>query len=169
MTTPLISQSRDWLTGLPNRRAFFQRLQYSGPGAVLFIGVDNFAAVNHTLGFQVGDQLLPELAQHLKDLTPSDGFLARCGGDEFIAYVPTLARAHTLALQMAAHVRDQMFAEQRAQVAELADDYLKRRQPVLTVRIGVAPFDGKDMEKALTAADDACRAARSAPERVVVA
>lgn len=82
----------DELTLLPNRRLFTRHLekaigrsQRSGrPIAVLFIDLDRFKSVNDTLGHDIGDQLLKQVADRLtKNLRIGD-FSGRWGGDEFI-------------------------------------------------------------------------------------
>jgi len=83
----------DALTGLPNRShlfehlaAVFGRCQRQGQqAAVLFIDVDRFKQVNDTLGHAAGDALLVELAQRLQSALRESDFVARHGGDEFLA------------------------------------------------------------------------------------
>lgn len=83
----------DALTGLPNRSHLFEHLasvfercqRQGGQAAVLFIDVDRFKQVNDTLGHAVGDALLVELAQRLKSAVRESDFVARHGGDEFLA------------------------------------------------------------------------------------
>jgi len=79
----------DSLTNLPNRRAFdamIRRIAHrGGPAALLVIDIDDFKFINDSSGHPVGDQLLSEIGQLLqKQLRPFD-FLARFGGDEFVA------------------------------------------------------------------------------------
>lgn len=80
----------DSLTGLPNRTSFLEHLQQALVGAtddrqlaVLFVDIDDFKAVNDTLGHPVGDQLLGAVATSLKACTKPGEFIARLGGDEF--------------------------------------------------------------------------------------
>lgn len=83
----------DVLTGLPNRSHLFEHLaavfercqRQGGQAAVLFIDVDRFKQVNDTLGHAVGDALLVELAQRLQSAVRESDFVARHGGDEFLA------------------------------------------------------------------------------------
>lgn len=82
--------NHDALTGLPNRRFFAQRLQQALEDArkagrriaLLFLDLDQFKLVNDTLGHDVGDALLVEVAKRLA-LGDETHTLARIGGDEF--------------------------------------------------------------------------------------
>ncbi|MBO9479594.1 EAL domain-containing protein [Shimia sp. R11_0] len=82
--------SHDPLTGLPNRKLFNDYLQqaFAVEGmpclAAALIDLDDFKAVNDTMGHPAGDALLTEVARRLKaSLTERNGFAARLGGDEF--------------------------------------------------------------------------------------
>jgi GGDEF domain-containing protein len=86
------SALHDPLTGLPNRSYFLQRLEQAiqlanrQPKhlyAVLFIDLDNFKPVNDTLGHEVGDQLLQQVADQIKQPLRKSDLVARLGGDEF--------------------------------------------------------------------------------------
>jgi diguanylate cyclase (GGDEF)-like protein/PAS domain S-box-containing protein len=83
--------SHDRLTGLPNLAGFEARLgervAAGGRGLVLHLDLDDFATVSLTLGREVGDQLLCEVARRLRDAVPEDVVLARESGDEFLAMV----------------------------------------------------------------------------------
>ncbi|NRT58497.1 putative bifunctional diguanylate cyclase/phosphodiesterase [Sphaerotilus uruguayifluvii] len=86
---------RDTLTGLPNRsfvsRDFQQRLDglhaSGGEAALIFIDLDRFKAVNDSLGHDIGDRLLVEIAQRLYATLETDDLVARLGGDEFLVLV----------------------------------------------------------------------------------
>ena len=82
----------DSLTGLPNRAAFLERVDWAIERrkidadylfAILFIDLDRFKIVNDSLGHQVGDELLITVANILKDCARECDFVARLGGDEF--------------------------------------------------------------------------------------
>ena len=83
----------DELTGLANRSLFTEQLaravgrsqRKSAPLAVLFIDLDRFKSVNDTLGHDVGDQLLRQVANRLTSNLRIGDFTGRWGGDEFLA------------------------------------------------------------------------------------
>jgi len=89
----------DQLTGLPNRTLLRRRLQSSladpAGGArigLCFLDLDQFKAVNDTLGHDVGDRLLVEVAARLNRATSGRGhLLCRWGGDEFVVLVANSA------------------------------------------------------------------------------
>lgn len=80
---------RDALTGLANRRAFLDELEYASsarPGLALAIGMidlDGFKVINDTYGHQTGDALLVEAGRRFQELSIGDALVARLGGDEF--------------------------------------------------------------------------------------
>lgn len=81
----------DFLTRLPNRHMFHDRLQQeitkshrAGlPLALLFLDLDQFKEVNDTLGHDIGDRLLKQAAQRLSSCVRESDTVARLGGDEF--------------------------------------------------------------------------------------
>lgn len=79
----------DRLTGIPNRLLFSEKLasvleEPEGRGvALFFLDLDNFKAVNDTLGHGAGDQLLTQVAQRLVHAVGRSAMVARLGGDEF--------------------------------------------------------------------------------------
>lgn len=74
---------RDALTGLANRKAFFDSLGTGGSGAVLYCDLDRFKPVNDELGHSAGDELLRAVARRIQRCVRSDDIVARLGGDEF--------------------------------------------------------------------------------------
>ena len=88
----------DTLTGLPNRRMFYDRLEQdvkkahraSLKIALLFIDLDKFKEVNDTLGHSMGDILLVEAARRIGECVRDTDTVARLGGDEFIVILAKL-------------------------------------------------------------------------------
>ncbi len=101
----------DPLTGLPNRAWFGERLAAAvgsagaaaGMLAVLYIDLDNFKDVNDTLGHEVGDTLLRQVAARIASVLPAGAAAARIGGDEFALILPDVAAA-AAAVALADHV-----------------------------------------------------------------
>lgn len=85
----------DPLTGLPNRHGldrYFEDEFFSGTsGAVFFIDLDRFKSINDTLGHDIGDMLLKEVADRLKLCIGDFGRVFRLGGDEFLIAFPECA------------------------------------------------------------------------------
>ena len=142
----------DSLTGLANRSLFADRLSRSlelakkshTNMALLFVGLDNFKAVNETLGHSVGDQLLQEVARRLSaNLTKSDT-VARLGSDEFAVILSekdNLRRAEDLADTL---------------LTAISEPYSANGQEAfITASIGVSvyPQDGDNTEDLLRKAD----------------
>ncbi len=88
----------DALTGLPNRTAFYEHLPRALDAAeaegerlaVMFIDLDNFKPINDTYGHEVGDLLLIQASQRLRAQLRTSDYIARIGGDEFVAVLPAL-------------------------------------------------------------------------------
>jgi GGDEF domain-containing protein len=83
----------DPLTGIPNRRAYFEALDDAAaapPQAydVALLDIDSFKAVNDHHGHEAGDLALEEVAEWLTELVGPDGLVARVGGDEFAVLAP---------------------------------------------------------------------------------
>lgn len=85
----------DSLTGLPNRKAFYEQLEKCCDRAkrndekiaLFFLDIDKFKKVNDTLGHGAGDALLVEIGNRLKKSLRKIDFIARMGGDEFTIIV----------------------------------------------------------------------------------
>ena len=75
----------DTLTGLANRKAFFDRLdEVIGSGALLYCDLDRFKPVNDALGHTAGDAVLRQAADRLRATVRVGDLVARIGGDEFV-------------------------------------------------------------------------------------
>jgi diguanylate cyclase (GGDEF)-like protein/PAS domain S-box-containing protein len=89
----------DPLTRLPNRRLLMDRLQHAAAssarsgrqGALLFIDLDQFKTLNDTLGHDIGDMLLQQVAQRLESCVREGDTVARLGGDEFVLILEDLS------------------------------------------------------------------------------
>lgn len=83
----------DPLTMLANRSKLklqlHSRLEHSPliPFALIYIDLDNFKNINDTMGHEIGDQILIEVARRLRELSGNDHLLSRFGGDEFVIYL----------------------------------------------------------------------------------
>ncbi|HUG21665.1 putative bifunctional diguanylate cyclase/phosphodiesterase [Piscinibacter sp.] len=85
----------DGLTGLPNRSALADRVAFSlalaqrdgTPFALMFANVDRFKHINHTLGHEVGDRVLVDVAERLRTCLRQVDTVTRLGGDEFVMLV----------------------------------------------------------------------------------
>ena len=88
----------DALTQLPNRQLLTDRLQQAlassvrsnREGALLFIDLDNFKSLNDTLGHEIGDMLLQQVARRLQSCVREGVTVARFGGDEFVVMLDNL-------------------------------------------------------------------------------
>ena len=91
----------DTLTGLANRTLLNDRLDQAlarlhrtgGAAAMLLLDVDRFKTVNDSLGHQIGDALLVEIAHRVEAVSRADSTVARLGGDEFVVLVEGLPAA----------------------------------------------------------------------------
>lgn len=138
----------DELTGLPNRRLLIDRLRQALAanarrgllGALLFIDMDNFKALNETLGHDTGDLLLKQIAERLTACMGEGDTVARLGGDEFVVLLVELG---TDALD--AGTRAETVGEKIRRA--LSQPYqLDTQQCHSTPSIGVTLFNGHDHE-----------------------
>jgi diguanylate cyclase (GGDEF)-like protein len=93
--------THDALTGLPNRTLILDRIEqtltrarlHGEPVAVLFVDLDNFKAINDSLGHGVGDELLCAVAERLEGVIRETDALGRLGGDEFVVVADGISLA----------------------------------------------------------------------------
>jgi diguanylate cyclase (GGDEF)-like protein/PAS domain S-box-containing protein len=141
----------DQLTGLPNRTLLNDRFRYalslaqrSGePLAVMFLDLDHFKDINDTLGHNIGDQVLMELAKRLKEAVREEDTLSRQGGDEYILILPATDA------DGAGMVASKLI-EVVAQPCQI-----EHHELIVTASIGIAiyPHDGKNLESLSKNAD----------------
>ena len=140
----------DPLTTLPNRyrfeRYFHEEILGKNRHAtLLYIDLDHFKNINDSLGHHTGDALLKTFAKRLQNKLNANDFIARIGGDEFVAVI---ASDNTETIQEIA----QSILESLQHPIEISGTNL-----TVTTSIGIAiyPQDGKDLETLLKFADTA--------------
>lgn len=134
----------DALTGLPNRRLLMDRLRTALSvsarnlhyGAVLFLDMDNFKAVNDTLGHDYGDLMLIEVAERIRSCIREADSIARLGGDEFVVLLEMLDERAEHASQKVAVIAEKI----RMSLSEVYR--LKDRECHSSPSIGVCLYRG---------------------------
>ncbi|SFW98387.1 EAL domain-containing protein [Marinospirillum alkaliphilum] len=151
----------DELTGLANRRLLMDRLslalanarRHQHKMAILFLDLDLFKRINDSLGHQVGDEVLQQVAKRLQQAVREGDSVARLGGDEFTVLVPEVDSLHALESQAARLIR-----------AVTQPLTLQQKQLVVSTSIGISVFpdDGDTAEVLLKHADTAMYRAKDA-------
>jgi diguanylate cyclase (GGDEF)-like protein len=142
----------DDLTSLPNRLMFNQRLEQALSRhrrvgtqlAILLMDLDRFKVINDSLGHQVGDVLLREVAVRLAAESRHSDTVARMGGDEFVVLIENNATLADIA------------SCARRLIGQMSAPYLlngKEYHVTLSIGISVFPADGSDAQSLLKAAD----------------
>jgi diguanylate cyclase (GGDEF)-like protein len=145
--------THDALTGLPNRTLILDRVEQlmmrarreKTPLAALFIDLDNFKAINDSLGHACGDELLQAVAARLTAVVRETDAVGRLGGDEFVVIASELSFASgpELIAERLLEALDQPFA-----LAGREQSCLK-----LTASIGIAAGDRESADELLRDAD----------------
>lgn len=145
--------NHDTLTGLLNRHALYIQLEYlikdaqrhKEAFALFYIDLDNFKAVNDTLGHEEGDILLVKFAKLLQSHSRANDLIARIGGDEFILIYTDIdkQKTQTLANQLLESINKEIVPRYREQK--------------LSASVGVAcfPKDATTVRELLKSADSA--------------
>ncbi|TAN85270.1 MAG: sensor domain-containing diguanylate cyclase [Gallionella sp.] len=144
----------DTLTGLPNRRSFFDRLGQEVKKAnrtglhlsLLFIDLDEFKQINDRLGHDQGDLLLIEAARRIGQCVRETDTVARLGGDEFTVILPEFGE------------RQDIERIAQAIVRELGKPFmLEGETGTVSASVGIAlyPVDAQDISGLLKCADRA--------------
>jgi diguanylate cyclase (GGDEF)-like protein len=154
----------DALTGLPNRRHFFDAgeallaAQGAEPVAAMMLDIDFFKAINDRYGHHAGDEALREVAVRLKAMLRHQDHLARLGGEEFAVLISGLSAARVV--EVAERLRQAVAA---AAVPTIAGDIEVR------LSIGVAQLrDAESLGQVLQRADKALYAAKAGGRNRVV-
>lgn len=138
----------DSLTQLPNRRLLLDRLQQalaasarSGQkGALLFLDLDHFKTLNDTLGHDIGDLLLQQVAERLVDCVREGDTVARLGGDEFVVLLEGLSADIVEAATQTEHISEKILAALNQSYQLDSHDHLS------TTSIGATIFSDHDLE-----------------------
>lgn len=144
----------DVLTGLANRKLFYDRLKQDIVNArrskkslaLIFLDLNGFKLVNDSLGHRSGDDLLKEVAKRLQDCIRTTDCAARMGGDEFTLILNNLNNAEDAAL-----IADKI-------LQSLSEPLLLNAQQITThasLGIAIYPDDCADLETLIGAADAA--------------
>jgi diguanylate cyclase (GGDEF)-like protein/PAS domain S-box-containing protein len=150
----------DGLTGLPNRNMLRQQMddlllhtrRSAEKVAVLVLGLDNFKAVNDTLGHGIGDKLLRGVAKRLRSTLREEDVLARLNSDEFAIVQSGVARPE-----------DAVLLAKRLLEA-VGDPYLLDGHSVVigaSIGIAMSPSDGDESDRLLKNADMALSRAKN--------
>ena len=146
----------DALTGVPNRRQLFQRLEqewtrslrFGDDLSVLMIDLDHFKQVNDTHGHGTGDAILRAVALVLRRNVRKVDTVARFGGEEFCVVLPRVSRSEAL----------EIAEKLRRSVAQAPLEGLPGQAPhFATISIGIASY-GSDATDVATLLEQADRA-----------
>ena len=150
----------DQLTGLPNRKAFYERMEDSiisssrpqrDGWALLFLDLDRFKDINDTVGHDAGDELLKEVGKRIQNSIRATDYLYRLGGDEFTIIVTNLTE-DVDASYVARRILDDLSRPFHIQGNEF----------FITASVGISvyPEDGDEVETLVKNADMAMYAAK---------
>ncbi len=148
----------DELTGLASRSYFQRHLEdtinlaarHDETFSLLYLDLDSFKDINDTLGHDVGDELLKEVARRLQKILRKTDFAARLGGDEFCILVDNVS------INYAAEVATRCLEEVNRPIQLGAQTF----NPRISIGIANFPGDGTDAQTLLKAADSAMYAAK---------
>jgi len=144
----------DFLTGLPNRMLFSDRVRQAIAAAprhfkkvaVLFLDLDGFKHINDSLGHAVGDRLLQSISKRLVNCVRGGDTVSRQGGDEFVVLLSEMERSEDAAIS----ARRMLQAVAKAHSVEVHDLHV-----TASIGVSVYPDDGMDSETLIKNADTA--------------
>ncbi|SHG38422.1 bifunctional diguanylate cyclase/phosphodiesterase [Massilia sp. CF038] len=142
----------DFLTDLPNRVLFLDRLQQAlatarrkgTKVAVMFVDLDRFKGINDSFGHHVGDTVLKEVASRLSGCVRNVDTVSRQGGDEFVVILSDIGGA-----DQAAHVAGSVMQA----VARPVQADARTISISVSIGISICPEDGEDIDTLLKHAD----------------
>ncbi|PLX93051.1 MAG: hypothetical protein C0620_08220 [Desulfuromonas sp.] len=155
----LYMSNHDLLTNLPNRLLFRNRLNQAlarshsdSQVILLFIGLDRFTKINESLGREIGDQTLAQVARRFQSCLADKYVLARLGGDEFAVILEDCSELST-----ASDIAKALLEELVSPIHVATHDIY------LTASIGISVFprDGHDPKQLMSNADIAMTRAKS--------
>lgn len=143
--------TKDFLTGLYNRRFFFEKgvgklnklYRDRKPCALAMLDIDHFKSVNDTFGHDVGDEVLKVVSHLLVEYARPDDLVARLGGEEFCILLGDISRSEL----------EVLFERMRAAIEDRHFDSLEDRKFV-TTSFGVVIAEGEDLDSLVKAADE---------------
>lgn len=146
--------SHDSLTGLANRRLFYDRLQhairharrYHTKVGVLFLDLDRFKEINDMHGHHVGDAVLTEVARRLSRSVRESDSIARLGGDEFVVLLDNVGGREDCLIAVSNIERA---------LAEDSSFYGMTIDIMASIGHALFPDDGEDEDALIRAADAA--------------
>jgi diguanylate cyclase (GGDEF)-like protein len=154
------SAEHDFLTGLPNRMLFKDRLtqaitlapRHMKKVAVLFLDLDGFKHINDSLGHPTGDKLLQSIAKRLVDCVRASDTVSRQGGDEFVVLLSEVEQPEHTAIT----------ARRMLQTVAAAHSIDQHDLHISTsIGVSVYPEDGEDAETLIQNADTAMYQAKA--------
>ncbi len=150
----------DWLTELPNRLMFNERVEHAITRAnrsgqrlcILFFDLDRFKHINDSLGHPAGDRALKKISKRLIEVVREEDTLARLGGDEFAVLVENVPRSNSISV-----VAEKLLGCFETPIEEEGHEFY------LNASIGIAvyPRDGETNAELLKNADAAMYKAKS--------
>jgi len=144
----------DFLTGLPNRQLFDDRLQQhiirvrrnNEKTALLYVDLDRFKNINDSLGHASGDLLLRKVAERMRNAVRETDTVSRLGGDEFVILLTSVSSP-----------KDVRYIVENL-IEEISKPYsINGREIFINASVGIViyPEDGKDNKELLAHADAA--------------
>src|SRR5580658_5788185 len=148
------SAQHDFLTGLPNRMLFNDRVsqaiilapRHAKNVAVLFLDLDGFKHINDSLGHPIGDNLLQSIAKRLVYCVRGSDTVSRQGGDEFVVLLSEVQHSEDAAITAKKMLRA---------VAEPHSIHQHELHVTTSIGVSVYPDDGQNAETLIKNADTA--------------